>query len=195
MKRHLNDQALGLFYTPNAWNSTGLIEQSTWQFAADNGAFGVFNEKKFMLLLGRLHPYAARCLFVAAPDVVGDAAATLTNYQVWGPRIRGEGFKSAFVAQDGQTTDFPDCDALFIGGTTDWKLGADVPPLIDEAKRRGLWVHMGRVNSNRRISYAASLGVDSIDGSGYSRFPDIQLSKAIAHIVSIETMQLTNVRR
>jgi hypothetical protein len=36
-------------------------------------------------------------------------------------------------------------DVLFLGGTTDWKLGPAAADLTAEARRRGLVVHMGRV--------------------------------------------------
>ncbi len=37
-------------------------------------------------------------------------------------------------------------DALFVGGSTYFKLGPTAAGLVREAKRRGLWTHMGRVN-------------------------------------------------
>ena len=44
-----------------------------------------------------------------------------------------------------------------------------------EAKARLKWVHMGRVNSLRRLRYASAIGCDSADGT-YLRFgPDVNL--------------------
>jgi hypothetical protein len=34
-----------------------------------------------------------------------------------------------------------------------------------EARRRGVWTHMGRVNSERRLRYAALIGCQSADGT------------------------------
>lgn len=48
---------------------------------------------------------------------------------------------------------------------TEWKLGEAAARLVAAAKARGLWVHMGRVNSYKRIAYAASIGCDSSDGT------------------------------
>ncbi|MDG4803681.1 hypothetical protein [Micromonospora sp. WMMD980] len=48
-------------------------------------------------------------------------------------------------------------DALFIGGTTAWKLGPDAAHLAGQARRRGLWVHMGRVNSLWRLRHATAI--------------------------------------
>ena len=84
------------------------------------------------------------------------------------PKIRELGFKAAYVGQDGaQPNDTPwsEIDALFIGGTTDWKLSQSAADLISEARRRGKWVHMGRVNSWRRIRLAHVLGCHSVDGT------------------------------
>jgi hypothetical protein len=75
-------------------------------------------------------------------------------------------------------------DALFLGGSTDWKLGQHARALATEAKARGRWLHMGRVNSNRRLALALSWGCDSVDGSGYSMFPDQKIPIAIRFIMS-----------
>jgi hypothetical protein len=36
---------------------------------------------------------------------------------------------------------------------------------------------MGRVNTARRIHYAAAIGCDSIDGSGWSKYPKAMLER------------------
>jgi len=51
---------------------------------------------------------------------------------------------------------------------------------VTEAKRRGLHVHMGRVNSRRRAHYAASIGCGSYDGTSGCKFPDANLAKQTA---------------
>ena len=38
-------------------------------------------------------------------------------------------------------------------------------------QQRGLWIHMGRVNSLRRLAYAASIGCHSIDGTQWGPLP------------------------
>jgi len=42
------------------------------------------------------------------------------------------------------------------------------------AQQRGLWIHMGRVNSLRRLAYAASIGCHSIDGTQSGPLPRYQ---------------------
>jgi hypothetical protein len=138
-------------------------------WAADNGRYGApqnYTDAGFLAWLAKMP--AESCLFATAPDVVGDAAATLAlSVPMFAP-IRTAGYRVAFVAQDGledMAVPWDDFDALFIGGTTDWKLGEACRVIVAEAKRRGMWVHMGRVNSLRRMRYAESIGCDSADGT------------------------------
>lgn len=96
------------------------------------------------------------------------------------PAIRTLGYPAALVAQDGlEHLDVPwdDFDALFIGGSTEWKLGKAAARLVAEAKRRGKHVHMGRVNSRRRWSYAEHIGCDSVDGTFLAFGPDANLRR------------------
>ena len=44
--------------------------------------------------------------------------------------------------------------------------------LAVEVKKRGKWLHMGRVNSLRRLTVAQDMGCDSTDGSSLSMFGD-----------------------
>jgi hypothetical protein len=88
----------------------------------------------------------------------------------------------AFVAQDGLeslTVPWDDFDVLFIGGTTEWKLGPQARALVADAKARGKWVHMGRVNSERRYRYAHAIGCDSVDGTYLTFGPDENLPKLL----------------
>jgi hypothetical protein len=137
---------------------------------------------------------AATCLFAVAPDVVGDALATTIKSRPWLARIRALGYPVAYVAQDGLENlrgrtvsgglTFPvpwdSFDVLFIGGTTEWKLGPVARDLVAEAKSRGKWVHMGRVNSERRFEYARAIGCDSADGTYLTFGPDTNLPKLLA---------------
>jgi hypothetical protein len=124
---------------------------------------------------------AASCLFAVAPDVVGDAVATLARSLPWLPRIRWLGYRVAFVVQDGAEAPgmvpWDMFDALFIGGSTEWKLGPAARALVADAKARGKWVHMGRVNSARRYRYAEAIGCDSADGTFILFAPDLNLAR------------------
>jgi hypothetical protein len=170
---------LGLINTPNT--NYKIHDWPAW--AADNGAFNaktyVGDEAWFAWLKGKAE-YAGNCLFATAPDVVGDARATLDRSLPWLPRIRVLGFKAALVAQDGLgKLDVPwdAFDVLFIGGTTEFKLGPEAAQLCREARRRGVSVHMGRVNSFKRLRYAADLDCDTADGTFLAFGPDANLSR------------------
>jgi len=41
---------------------------------------------------------------------------------------------------------------------------------------------MGRVNSFQRLQYAFELGCDSVDGSGFSMFPDTYIPKFLRYL-------------
>lgn len=172
---------MGYLVTPRSGGALQPVLDAGASWAGDNDAFTGFDADAFGRMLARVAG-SPRCLFVTAPDVVGDAAATLALFPRWAEVIRGQGLPVALAAQDGLTvamTPWDQMDALFIGGSTAWKLGPAAAVLAREAKARGLHVHMGRVNSDRRIQYARSIGVDSVDGSGYARFSQDRLPKAI----------------
>jgi hypothetical protein len=160
----------------------GNVVLSGQLWAGDNDAFGAWDEEKFIKMLNRLDG-VPNCLFVASPDVVGDARATVDRFWDWRAEIIGRGFPVALVAQDGaEDLDLPwdAFDALFIGGRkaeTEWKLSAAAADLVTEANRRGKWTHMGRVNSRIRLRIARDFGCNSIDGSGWSKFPDHYLRR------------------
>ena len=155
---------LGNIIGPRTGGLRPIKEGRRW--AADNDAYhGKFTEQGFLKHLKRLEPYRTTCLFVALPDVVADPHATLKLYYPWRARVHALGFPVAWVAQNGATTIPDGCDAVFIGGTTEWKLGSEALRLCQQTKERGLWLHMGRVNSKLRSNIAAQMGVDSVDGT------------------------------
>ena len=161
-------------------------EGQTW--AADNGRFSApqdYSDDKYLAWLGRMP--AESCLFATAPDVVGDAAATLAMSAPMLERIRAAGYRVALVAQDGLEelpVPWDDFDALFIGGTTVWKLGDAAADLAREARRRGKWVHMGRVNSQSRMQYAESIGCDSADGTVLKHDPGRPVQSWAKHVIA-----------
>lgn len=186
LRRYPAEQRLGHLITPSTGNAISTIVATGRPWAADNGAFTGFDADAFrrMLELIRGNP---RCLFVTCPDAVGDARATAMLFETWAPTIRDLGLPVAWVAQDG-AEDLPrpwdrggeiPIRALFIGGSTRWKLGRPAADLAAEARRRSIWVHMGRVNTRRRFVRAAEIGCDSVDGSGFSRWPDERIPKAL----------------
>ena len=115
---------------------------------------------------------------------MGDHEATLIRSAPWLPKIRALGFPAAFVIQDGATIDtipWDDFDAVFIGGTTDFKLSDTALDIIRAAKDRGKWVHVGRVNSRRRFLRFSSIA-DSCDGTFLTFGPRIRLPELLGWI-------------
>lgn len=181
MSRLAGDPHLGVLLTPAAGNRVELAVDLGLPWAADNAAFSGFNEVKFMRMLDRIAGKPS-CLWVACPDVVSQAKATLDLFERWERVIREHGLPVALVLQDGQEhlpVPWDHCDAVFVGGSTEWKLGDDARRLAAEAKARGKLAHCGRVNSRTRIRYAAEIGCDSIDGSGFSKWPDEKIAKGL----------------
>ena len=162
--------AFGKLLTPANRNSVAWASQDGLPWACDNGCFHRLDAPLFRRMIGRA---AGRpgLLWVACPDKLGDARATLELFSEWGPELRAAGVPVAFVGQDGQE-DLPVpwdlLDALFVGGSTAWKLSEAAADLMREAKRVGKWVHMGRVNSRRRLEAAYRVGCDSVDGTGFT---------------------------
>lgn len=141
-------------------------------YGMDNGCYtGRFEASRFERAVKRVrdHHGAKRCLFVAAPDVVGDAKETLTLAAKWIDRIRSWGMPVALVAQDGMerfALPWLDVDALFVGGSMDWKLSPAAGALMRQARQKGKWVHVGRIGSwtgHDRMPARA----DSIDGTSF----------------------------
>jgi hypothetical protein len=175
MDHHPN---LGVLITPRDGN---VLPPKGVAWAIDNGAFSGLDVVGFERLLHRAED-REDCLFVAAPDVVGDHRKTREQWDEWAEAIQAHALTPAFVAQDGcgvEMIPWDEAGAVFIGGTTRFKLGEIAARIVGEGNRRGLWTHMGRVNSARRIVYAAALGCRSIDGSSFSRFPATHLPWAL----------------
>jgi hypothetical protein len=161
---------VGVLLQPGGRTRRALLDDRIW--AVDNAGFRGFVEQPFLSRLAQLRGVAG-CKFVVAPDVLKDHEATLAMFKQWGPRLRAEGWPVAFVAQNGCTPSavpWAGIDALFIGGDTEWKLSSVVDDLLLEAAARHKWRHVGRVNTLRRIRHFFGR-CDSIDGSGFSRFP------------------------
>jgi hypothetical protein len=175
------------------------------KFGIDNGAFAGFEEIAFVNLLERHKAAKERCLFVAAPDVVASARRTLEAFDFWFPKLSG--WPIALVAQDGQETlEIPwnNITAIFIGGSTEWKLSPEAAQIVKCAKLLGKWVHIGRINSGLRLDYFTALHADSFDGTGLSRYSHMRhaignnqylYDDAIKATMTVEGMTCSNMHQ
>ena len=164
----------------------GIIAGYPWML--DNGAFSdKWTEAAWLAALERWQPYAGTCIAAVCPDVVGDAGATLARFTQYAPTIRQYGYPVAFVTQDGLCMDavpWGEFDVLFVGGSTEHKLHG-AWEFIAEAKRRGKWVHVGRVNSAKRIE--AFWMADSVDGTSLAIEPSIRNQNRLLNAANVAT--------
>ncbi len=193
MPRHwpaLAAAGIGIMLTPAHGVRLGVCGQLP-HWAADNGCYNQgsnFSLDGFMRWLEAMEPAQATCLFAVAPDVVGDAQATLDRSRPVLPVLRQLGWPAAFVAQDGLeelAVPWDEFDVLFVGGTTAWKLSEAAFGLARTARALGKWTHLGRVNTLRRLRAAVAGGYDSADGTNGSFGPDRrvpQLCRWVRHV-------------
>lgn len=181
---------IGMITTPEQGNP--LIPGAPW--CADNGCFGggYPGDEGYAAWLAALAGHAARCAFAVAPDVVGDAAATLKRSAPMLARIRACGYPVAFVAQNGvEDTAVPwdELDVLFLGGDDAFKLGPEARAVTAQARARGKRVHMGRVNSLKRLKYADAIGCHSADGTFLIFGPDKNLPQLLGWLRAVNDQQ------
>jgi hypothetical protein len=130
-------------------------------------------------------------LFVTVPDVPFDGVATLRRFAEWAPMMPH--LPLAFCVQDGAGAagipwNWPGLRCLFMAGSTDYKLSVEMAAICREGKRRGLWIHAGRVNSRKRIRYLHQLDcVDSLDGTGFDQWRDANLPWGLEEAARNET--------
>jgi len=122
----------------------------------------------------RTGPIPENLLWVLVPDVVADATETFRYFQWLHPLMAD--LPLAFAVQDGAGDvgipwDAPNLRCLFLAGSTEYKLSAEMTEIAAAGKSRGLWIHGGRCNSERRARHFASIGCDSFDGTGASKWP------------------------
>jgi hypothetical protein len=156
------------------WNNHGF------PYALDNGAWTShtkntpFDRTRFLGLVEKFGEYAD---FVVIPDIVGGGKDSLSFSREWIPELSGMARRLYLAVQDGMTPRevrdtilaWPKIVGIFVGGSTGWKV-ATTPTWAQFAKESGIRVHVGRVNTKRRVDLCACSGVDSFDGSGPSRF-------------------------
>ena len=166
----------GRLVQPRHYSSIAKTAAAGIPWAADNDCFQSLDAVAYTRMLDTLEPFASTCLFVTVPDVVGDADATLALFAEWAPELERRNLPAALVAQDGLENRLDDVEwdrieAVFIGGSTEWKEGPEAAGIAREAAARGKWVHWGRVNTRRRFDLIVATGAaSSFDGSKFARW-------------------------
>lgn len=157
-------------------SARGCLRHEGFRYALDNGAWTAFQRGEpfdiaaFMRAVDLLGHGAD---FIVAPDIVAGGKRSLDFSLSWLGQLRGVA-PLLLAVQDGIAVD--DVSSLigpelgiFVGGTTEWKL----PTMADWgalARRTGAYLHVGRVNSSRRIALCSAAGADSFDGSSATRY-------------------------
>jgi hypothetical protein len=151
-------------------------------WAIDNGAFSGLDWRGLRSLMDREAHHKERCLFVVVPDVVASAQRTAEMFDHFAPLM--DGWPLALACQDGHecvSIPWGRINAVFIGGSTDWKMSHHVRAIVTTAKAMGKWTHVGRVNTPERFLHFEAMGVDSCDGSGIARYTHMREAVAQRH--------------
>lgn len=191
---HNGDTSLcGALYTPRGGgHHMQQAHDLGMRWALDNGCFKYYVPDEIIGMMQKFRDVPG-CLFMVVPDVVGSHDETIIMFRAWLGTVQSFSYPIAFVLQNGATVDnvpYDSCDALFIGGDNEFKYSDECREIVQEGKRRGKWIHCGRVNSIRRIRYMKSIGCDSFDGTGYTRFLDATTGKHKAHYKNNRQMNL-----
>lgn len=157
-------------------SAAGCLRSEGFQYGLDNGAWSahqagtVFDSDQFeraLVAVGRGADW------IVLPDIVMGGLPSLALSLEWLSLCR----KMAPVlvpVQNGMTRldvepILADDVGIFVGGDTEWK-ESTLPTWGRLARDVGCHLHVGRVNTRRRIRLCKLSGVDSIDGTSVTRF-------------------------
>ena len=168
------------------WRALAVATGHNWDsqpflpYALDNGAWSAhvngkpFDVGAFERLLNWSGSCPVRPDWCVLPDIVGGGLKSLDFSLSWLDVVSKFSELNLLAVQDGMTP--ADVDGLvgsgigiFVGGSTEWKLKT----LGDWGRfcRGRCYLHVGRVNTVRRITYCSNAGADSFDGTSVCRFP------------------------
>ena len=168
-------------------SARGVLRTEGFSYALDNGAWTAFQRGEefdvaaFEKAVRMLGPGAD---WIVLPDVVMGGIASLDMSIAWLRKLRRRvvlrDARFMLAVQNGMEEPavlrrikrhLGKKVGIFVGGDTEWKL-ATMALWSGVAHECGAICHVGRVNTARRIRLCEVAGVDSFDGSGWSRFGD-----------------------
>lgn len=146
-------------------------------YALDNGAWTSYREGRPFddrSFLAAVEAVGAGAQFIVVPDIVCGGHASLRLSEAWLPRLTGIGRRRLVAVQNGMVPAdvrglLSSEVGLFVGGDTAWK-ESSLPAWGRLARESGCYLHVGRVNSARRIRLCQLAGAHSFDGTSVSRF-------------------------
>lgn len=158
-------------------SATGCLRSEGFRYGLDNGAWtahqrgGSFDERLFSVALAKMGQGAD---WTVVPDIVGGGLESLKLSLRWLPSVLDATQVALIAVQDGMS--FGDVGhllgkrvGLFVGGSTPWKLST-IDGWAKLGRDAGCWVHVGRVNTVKRILSCSIAGVHSFDGTSASRY-------------------------
>ena len=140
-------------------------------FGIDNGGFKEAKIEGFSRIIKRQYEFRGQCLFAAVPDKVGNHKETLSMWNDY--QHLADGYKKAFVVQDGFDEWPSNADAIFIGGGTEFKDSYECEQIVRAGLKNDMHVHIGRVNTIQRFYNFHCIGAHTCDGSGISKYDDM----------------------
>lgn len=160
-------------------SAAGVVRTECFEnYALDNGAWSAFQQGRPFdeLAFGRaLDLVGERADWVVLPDIVAGGMESLEFSLKWLDRLRAFPTTLLLAVQDGMCPDdvreyLNPAVGIFVGGSTEWKLETmEAWALL--ARRRNCYMHVGRVNSAKRIAMCAAAGAHSFDGTSVTQFP------------------------
>lgn len=158
-------------------SATGVQRHEGFPHCLDNGAWTAhqkqapFDRGAFMRSLDLFGDTAD---FVVLPDIVAGGMVSYEMSVAWLEYVQARTRRALFSVQDGmdvsavEALPLGDRLGIFVGGSTEWKERTmSTWGALGEA--RGAWVHVGRVNSARRIKLCADARATSFDGTSVTR--------------------------
>ena len=167
----LREAGWRIMVSPNSHGHCG----GEFNYALDNGACHAFQHKlpfdeaAFLETYRELGPGADFCVL---PDIVAGGLSSLEYSVKWLPRLNE--CPNYLAVQDGMTAAdvapvANDVEGIFVGGTSKWK-EESLPTWGKFAHDTGIKLHVGRVNTKRRVHLCEAAGAGSFDGSSVSRY-------------------------
>jgi hypothetical protein len=158
-------------------SAKGKHKHEGFRYALDNGAWHAFcHQLPFdgAAFLAAYHKLGPGADFVVLPDIVAGGRCSLAFSMNWRSELGAPLCGQLLAVQDGM--DINEIAGLvgvelgiFVGGSTEWKL-TTLPKWAAVARAKRAYLHIGRVNTVRRIALCAAAGADSFDGSNASRY-------------------------
>lgn len=158
-------------------SAAGVLRNEGMPYAIDNGAWTAFQQGKSLdeyLFMKAVEKLGEGADWIILPDIVAGGLRSLDYSLAWLDRLRGLPTRLLIAVQNGMEVEhvrefLNPSVGIFVGGTTEWKEQTAVA-WGSVARRRNCYLHVGRVNSIRRIEICSAAGANSWDGTSVTRF-------------------------